>query len=71
MFKPSRCASSGYFESNREKLRRAREGETFGKALGFLPISASAAWLLRSGFGGFQVVHSCLFSSGGTLRSFR
>jgi hypothetical protein len=40
MFKPSRCASFGYFASNREKFRRARDGEQFGNALGFLPISA-------------------------------
>jgi len=40
MFKPSRCASSGYFASSLEKLRRARDGEEFGNAVGFRPIKA-------------------------------
>jgi hypothetical protein len=33
-------AISGYRVNNLAKFRRARDGETLGKALGFLPISA-------------------------------
>jgi hypothetical protein len=65
-------AISGYRVNNLAKFLRAREGATFGKAVGFLPISAqrciafeSKSWRIS----GRAFIF--LISSGGALRRFR